>query len=159
MSETNSDGYLLRSSDIKHQIVSLRIAAALLGHAQHGKLGQVLQAPCNVVFSRECIMQPDIFFVRKERSGLVGRMSLCGAPDLIVEILSRDTREKDLRIKRKIYSRFEVKEYWTVDPDCETIEVLLWSELGYASGGVYGKPDCLSSPALPKLRLPLRNIF
>ena len=152
-------GNLLPSSGVKHQLVSLRMAAALLRHAQHRKLGQVFQAPCDVVFDRECVMQPDIVFVQKGRSGLIGKMSLRGAPDLIIEILSQNTREKDLRTKRKIYSRFEVKEYWTVDPDSETVEVLLWSELGYASSGVYGKSDCLSSPALPKLRLPLRNIF
>ncbi len=156
---TNPDRNLFPCSDIKHQIVSLRIAAALLWHAQHRQLGQVLQAPCDVIFSRDCVMQPDIVFVQKGRSGLIGKMSLRGAPDLIVEILSQNTREKDLRTKRNVYSRFEVKEYWTVDPDSETVEVLLWSELGYASGGVYGRPDCLSSPALPKFRLPLRNIF
>jgi Uma2 family endonuclease len=150
---------LLPSSDINHQLVSLRIAAALLWHAQHQRLGQVLHAPCDVVFSRECVMQPDIVFVREGRSGLIGKMSLRGAPDLIVEILSQNTREKDISTKRKIYSRFEVKEYWIVDPDSETVEVLLWSELGYVSSGVYGKPDCLSSPFLPKLRLPLKRIF
>ena len=154
------DGNLLRPScGIRHQAVSLKMAAALLRHAQHRKIGQVLQAPCDVVFSRECTMQPDIVFVQKGRSGLIGEMSLRGAPDLIVEILSQNTREKDLRTKRKIYSSFEVKEYWTVDPDSETVEVLLWSELGYASGGIYGKLDCLSSPALPRLRLPLDKVF
>ncbi len=154
------DGNLLRPSfGIRHQLVALRIAATLLRHAQHRKIGQVIQAPCDVVFSRECTMQPDIVFVQKGRSGLIGKMSLRGAPDLIVEVLSQNTREEDLRTKRKIYSRFEVKEYWTVDPDSETVEVLLWSELGYASGGIYRKSDFLSSPVLPKLRLPLGKVF
>jgi len=154
------DGNRLRPSfGIRHQLVSLRIAAALLRHAQHRKIGQVLQAPCDVVFSRECTMQPDIVFVQKGRSGLIEEMSLRGAPDLIVEILSQNTREKDLRTKRKIYSSFEVKEYWTVDPDSETVEVLLWSEMGYATDAVFRRSDCLSSPALPKLRLPLCKVF
>jgi Uma2 family endonuclease len=90
---------------------------------------------------------------------LIENESLRGAPDIAIEILSPKTRDKDLRIKRKIYSRFEVKEYWTVDPDSESIEVLLWSELGYASNGIYGKSGRLSSPALPRLRLPLRKVF
>ena len=145
-------------SGIKHQIISLRIAAALLLYVQPRDLGHVFQAPCDVVLSRECTIQPDIVFVQKGRSGLIGVMNLRGAPDLIVEILSRDTHRRDLA-KRKICLRFEVKEYWAVDSDSETVEVLLWSELGYASNGIYSKSDYLWSPTLPKLRLSLRNIF
>jgi Uma2 family endonuclease len=150
---------LIPATSIRHQLVSLRIAAALLLYAESGSLGQVLQAPCNVMLSREFIIQPDIFFVARGRTGLIEKASLRGAPDVTVEVLSPKTREKDLKIKRKIYSRFEVKEYWTVDPETESIEVLLWSELGYASNGIYGRSDQLSSPALPKLSLPLRKVF
>jgi Uma2 family endonuclease len=144
---------------IKHQAVSLRIAAAMLLYAESGNLGHVIQAPCNVMLSREFIMQPDIFFIGAGRSGLICKTILRGAPDVIIEILSQDTREKDLRTKRRIYAQFEVKEYWIVDPDNESVEVLLWSELGYATLGIYGRPDRLSSPILPKLRLPLRKVF
>ena len=145
--------------DIKHQAVSLRIAAALLLHTETRNLGQVLQAPCDVILSRDCIVQPDIVFFSRGRSGLIGEKNLRGAPDLIVEILSPQTREGDLRTKRSLYSRFGVKEYWTADPDSETVEVLLWSELGYATAGIYDNSDHLSSPALPGLQLPLRRVF
>jgi len=143
----------------KHQAISLRIAAALLLHAETRNLGRVLQAPCDVILSRDCIVQPDIVFFSKGRSGLIGEKNLRGAPDLIVEIVSAQTREDDLRAKRGLYSRFEVKEYWTADPDSKTVEVLVWSELGYATAGVYDNSDRLSSPALPELRLPLRSVF
>jgi Uma2 family endonuclease len=147
------------TSETKHQFVSLTIAAALLRYAEPRNLGHVLQAPCDVIFARGFVVQPDILFVERGRSGLVGEKYLWGAPDVIIEIASQDTRENDLKIKRKIYSRFEVKEYWIVDLPFEMVEVLVWSELGYATAGVYGKSSCLSSPALPGFKLSLRRVF
>ena len=76
------------------------------------------------------VIRPDILFVERGRSGLIEKKYLRGAPDVIIEIVAQDTRENDLKIKRKIYSRFEVKEYWTVDLHFETVEVLVWSEMG-----------------------------
>jgi Uma2 family endonuclease len=142
-----------------HQIVSLRIAAALLMHAESAGLGQVLQAPFDVILSRACIIQPDISFVEIGRSGLIGKTNLWGAPDIAIEVLSESTRDKDLRAKRNIYSHYRIKEYWIADPDARTIEVLSWSEWGYATAGVYRAKQFLASPAIPTFRLPLREIF
>ena len=145
-------------SDMKRQAISLRIAAALLQHAESGRCGSVLQAPCGVVLSRKMI-QPDILFVARQRRGIIGKARLYAAPDLIVDLLSPATQQKDLRIKKKLYALFKVKEYWIADPDSRMIEVLVWSELGYVSNGKYGKTDRLCSPLLPGLNLPLSTIF
>ena len=105
------------------------------------------------------MVQPDILFVAKERLRIIGKSNIPGAPDLVIEILSPGTRQKDLAIKRKIYARFGVQEYWIVDPDAATVEVLTWKESGYFTAGIYGVSDSLSSPLLPQLTLPLREIF
>ena len=154
------EGYLSATTapGTRHQAVSLRMAIALLKHIEARNLGRVFQAPYGAVLSRETVIQPDILFVRRERRGMIGPMSLQGAPDLVIEILSQSTREVDLTIKRKIYSRFEIPEYWIVDPGVDTVEVLVWSEMGYASAGVYGKSERLSSPLLP-LNLHLSRVF
>jgi Uma2 family endonuclease len=145
--------------ETRHQMIALKIASALLLHVESRKLGHVLQAPCNVILSREFVIQPDILFVERRRSGLIEKRNFRGSPDLIAEIRSRDTCANDLDLKRKIYSRFAVQEFWVVDPHLETIEVLLWSELGYATAGIYAKSDRLISPGLPGFRLPLRRVF
>jgi Uma2 family endonuclease len=146
-------------TETKHQLVSLKIASALLLHVEPRSLGHVLPAPCDVLLPGRLVIRPDILFVERGRSGLIEKKHLRGAPNVIIEIVSQDTRENDLKIKRQIYSRFEVKEYWTVDLLCETVEVLVWSEMGYATAGVYGKANCLASPALPGFKLPLRQVF
>jgi Uma2 family endonuclease len=144
---------------IRHQAVSLNIAAALLRHVEARKLGRVLQGPCDVVLSEKTVIRPDILFVKRERRGLIGELSLRGKPDLVIEVQPGAIHEKDCRSKRKICARFEIPEYWAVDPDSETVETLVWSELGYVSAGSYGKSDRVSSPLLPGLNLPLFKIF
>jgi Uma2 family endonuclease len=130
-----------------------------LQHVRQRKLGDILEAPFDVVLSQENVVQPDILFVRKERTGVIGELNLRGVPDLIIEILSEGSRRKDLEVKRKIYARFGVQEFWVVDPETSTVEVLVWSELGYVSAGLYRRSDRLSSPLLAGLNLPLSEVF
>jgi Uma2 family endonuclease len=152
------DLYALPVPSLERQAISLRIASALLQHTEAGKLGRVLQAPCGIILSTRLI-QPDVLFVSRGRRGIIGKSNLHAAPDLIVEVLSPSMQENDLRAKRKLYAYFEVTEYWIVDPDAATIEVLVWSELGYVSAGNYGRSDWLYSPLLPGLNLPLSRVF
>jgi Uma2 family endonuclease len=143
----------------RHQSITLKIAAALLQYVESRKLGRVLQAPCDVILSGETIIQPDILFVERKRRGIIGVNSLRGAPDLVIEVLSREMKDPRHQLKKKIYSRFEIPEYWAVDADANTVETMLWSELGYISAGRYTKFDRLGSPLLPNLNLSLSRVF
>jgi Uma2 family endonuclease len=155
----DGDLCMVPAPGIKHQRVSRKMVIALSRHLKAENKGELFYAPCDVILSDEDIVQPDILFVRKERSFIIRELNLKGPPDLAIEILSPGTRDKDLEVKRKIYARFGVKEYWILDPDAETVEVLVWSELGYASAGIYSKSDRLSSPLLPHMELLLAEIF
>ena len=151
--------YMVAAPNIRHQRVSLNLAVALVQHVRESGSGQIFEAPCDVILSEENIVQPDILFVRTERSSIIGEANLKGAPDLVVEILSPATRCKDLELKRKTYARFGVQEYWVVDPDAGTVEVLVWSEVGYVTAGTYSKSDRLSSALFPDLKLALAEMF
>lgn len=151
--------YMVAAPNIRHQRVSIRLEAALLQHIEQKGLGEILHAPSDVILSDENVVQPDILFVRKEHAGIIKEANLQGAPDLVVEILSPGTRSKDLELKRKAYARFGVQEYWLADPEADTVEVLVWSEFGYVTAGVFAKADRLSSPLLPELNLSLAPIF
>lgn len=155
------DGDLLvvAAPSTEHQSLSLRLEVALFHHVKDKGLGQVLHAPCDVVLSEENVLQPDILFVSKERSGIIGEMNIQGPPDLVIEILSTGSRNKDVDLKRKLYGRFGVLEYWMVDPEHSTVVVLVSSEAGYVTAGAYGKADQLCSPLFPDLVLPLSEIF
>jgi Uma2 family endonuclease len=145
--------------NIRHQRISRTLLVALTQHASEMGLGEFFHAPCDVVLSDETIVQPDLLFVREERVGIIGASNLQGAPDLVLEILSIGTRSRDLEIKRKFYAGFGIQEYWIVDPEADTVEVLVWNETGYVSAAVFGKSDRLFSPLLPELNLALVEIF
>jgi Uma2 family endonuclease len=137
--------YVVPAPNTRHQRLSRDLLSVLLDHIRERKLGEVLAAPYDVILSDENVVQPDILFVRQERLGIIGETNLAGAPDLVIEIVSAGTRGKDLEIKRKIYASFGVQEYWVVDPETAMVEVLVWSEAGYVSSGVYGTSQHLSS--------------
>jgi len=150
---------MVPAPNIRHQRVSKRIEMALIRQVEEKGLGEILDAPCDVLLSNENVVQPDILFVRKERLAIIGEANIPGPPDLVIEILSPHTRHKDLTIKRKIYARFGIYEYWIVDPDAATVEVLTCKESGYVTAGIYRDSDQLSSPLLPDLALRLSEIF
>ena len=144
---------------LNHQRILRKLGAAISIYAERKRIGEVFYPPCDVVLSMENVVQPDLLLVANERIGILTAANVQGPPDLAVEILSDATKQRDLNLKRKLYARYGAREYWIVDPDAETIEVLLWSESGYASAGVYAGTDRLSSPLLPELNIPLSEIF
>lgn len=86
-------------------------------------LGEVFDAPFDVVLSTYDVVEPDLVYLSNERASLLTEKNLPGPPDLVVEILSPDTSRRDLGIKRDLYERAGVLEYWTIDPDRDELTV------------------------------------
>jgi len=59
--------------------------------------------------------EPDIAFVRRNRTNLVRRGFVNGPPDLAMEIVSPESVERDYETKRELYQDAGVEEYWIVD--------------------------------------------
>ncbi len=68
-------------------------------------------------------MQPDLLFISRAREHTLTEENVRGAPDLVIEILSPSTADRDLGYKHELYGRHGVLEYWIVDPMGETIAV------------------------------------
>jgi Uma2 family endonuclease len=142
-----------------HQRVSLNLTFILLRHVREKSLGEVLEAPCDVVLSKTDILQPDILFVAADRLSIIGEKYISGPPDLVVEVLSPATADRDTDLKTKIYARFGVKEMWIADPDAKTVAVLTNSGEGFRQEGLFRQGELLRSPLLPALTIPLDEIF
>ncbi len=78
---------------------------------------------------------------------------------MVIEILSPSTGERDRTVKKKLYARAGVAEYWLVDPESKTIEVFTLGEAGFERVALYRKNETLTSPTLRELQIPLREIF
>ena len=85
--------------------------------------GELFSAPFDVVLSFTDIVVPDLIYLSKARAHLLTAKNLQGAPDLVVEILSPSTRPRDERLKRDLYERMGVEEYWLVDPEQESVTI------------------------------------
>lgn len=125
---------------------------------EKNNLGKICIAPFDVVLSSLDVVQPDLIFISKARSKLITDKNLQGAPDLVIEILSED-KKKDQIIKRKLYARYGIKEYWIVDPEVENIEIMKLKKEGYQTTSLRTLPEILTSPTFPGLSLSLSEIF
>jgi Uma2 family endonuclease len=150
------------SPNTEHQEIARELFRPLEEYIRSHDLGKIYFAPLDVVLGEpgeEQVVQPDILFVSKERRRIIQEDEIRGAPDLVVEILSPSTEEKDRVFKRRLYAKYGVKEYWLVDPDSQTIEVLTLGKQGYERAGLYNKNRVLQSPLLPELRIALDEVF
>ena len=143
----------------KHQRVSGSLFLALHPFISGRNLGIIRYAPVDVVLSDHDVVQPDLLFVSNDRDAIRTPANLQGAPDLAVEVLSPSTEGYDRGYKRELYARHGVREYWLVDPDLETIEVLTPGNGGFIRYALYGGRDTLTSPLLPGLAVELAAIF
>ena len=151
--------YLVPAPAPWHQDIARKLVILLNEFVERYKLGRVFFAPCDVILSEEDIVQPDIFFISKEREHIITEMNIQGVPDLVIEILSPSTAKLDKTVKMKLYERSGIKEYWLVDPDREEIEVLTLKDSSYESMGVFGIEQSFESALLKGLRVSLDMIF
>jgi Uma2 family endonuclease len=144
-----------------HQGYSGNLYLSLAPFVREHRLGFVRYAPLDVLLSAHDIVQPDLLFISHERAGIIRDANVEGAPDLVVEILSDSSRRRDETLKRDLYERCGVREYWLVDPERRSVKVFRRSgvrflapiELSATAGAV------LTTPLLPGFEIPVRAIF
>jgi Uma2 family endonuclease len=131
-----------------------------------GKQCQVFPAPFDVRLPEtdenddtvETVVQPDLTIICER--GKLDKAGCRGAPDLVVEILSPATAQKDLKTKFARYERAGVREYWIVEPAGKTLQIFT---LGV--DGRYGRPQVFvdgdQAPVgiLPELVVDLGAVF
>jgi Uma2 family endonuclease len=93
------------------------------------------------------------------RGTLAVAEELRGAPDLIVQILHNSTPDGERVLKRTLYERNGVKEYWIMDVMNSTIEVLALRDSRYDTWGAFGAAGTLTSPSFPGLAVPMNRVF
>ena len=142
----------------RHQSISILLGSKLVQFAYENSLGRVYHAPFDVVLSDVDVIQPDLLFVSNERCHIITPANIQGAPDLVVEILSLSTAERET-FKRALYANHGVNEYWMVDPTAKDITVLLLGERGYEVVDTYGEGATLTSPTLQGFRVHIATYF
>ncbi len=142
-----------------HQRIATLLGWKLAQFVSENGAGRVYVAPFDVVLSNTDVVQPDLLFISNARVHIVTAANVQGAPDLVVEILSPSTAERDRTLKRRLYARHGVREYWIVDTEARKVVVSLLRDGGFEVVGTYGMGATLTSPTLRGFELSVDDIF
>ena len=152
------DFYVVPSPTVRHQRIIARLARITSDFVDVNRLGEILWSPLDIVLSDEDVVQADILFISNERRGIVKESNIAGAPDLVIEVLSPSTADRDKELKLRLYPRTAVREYWLVDPDQESVRVLTLGPGGIESSQTYAS-GAVESFVLPGLTIEHGRIF
>lgn len=127
----------------------------------HG-LGKVFFSPIDVFLPSGSIVQPDIIFISSERLSII-QNRIEGIPDLCVEVVSPTGAERDRIVKRQLYAENGVREYWIIDDESKSVEVLTLDGTDYAPAGYFltreDNADTVRSVLLPEFALSCAQVF
>lgn len=103
------------------------------------------------------VVQPDICVICNEDK--LDARGCCGAPDLVIEILSPGNSQKEVRLKYNIYEEAGVLEYWLIHPVEQTLIAYALNNNQYIGGKIYAPGDIVESTAIEGLQINLTEIF
>ncbi|MBA3640206.1 MAG: Uma2 family endonuclease [Acidobacteria bacterium] len=157
----DGEHFVTPSPASRHQIILANLFRLIGPHTHATKCGVTLFAPYDIVFTPYDVVEPDLmYFSRARYAQVVTEKNAQGAPDLVVEILSPGTRRRDEGLKRRLYERMEVGEFWIVDPAPETIKVDRLIDGSYRQTTLTrATAATLTTPLLPGLNVPLADVF
>lgn len=142
-----------------HQTIASKLNRLIGNFLDTHLLGRVFIAPLDVHLSDLNVYQPDVFFIRQANLAIVAEHGIEGAPDLVIEILSKTTEKYDLGLKRTVYARTGVEELWIIDPAQRTLALYRLSENGDTPVATYRAEQAFTSALLAGLTLELSVIF
>jgi len=158
----DGEHYVTPSPNLRHQRIAGKLHLAIGTYLATHPIGEVFFAPLDVVLSHSDIVEPDLLYVSRERAAdILIPQHVRGVPDLVIEIASKGTRKRDETVKRRLYERAGVTEYWVVDPKHDVVRVYR------NTGTAFERPlelrldagDRLTTALMPGLEIALATIF
>ncbi len=158
----DGEHYVTPSPNTKHQAIVGNLYLIIRSWLEEHPIGRIFLSPYDVVFSEIDVVEPDLLYLSNERAAqVITPLHVRGVPELVIEIVSKGTRKRDETIKRDLYERMGVSEYWVINPQLDVMQIYR------RAGSTFDRPlelsrergDVIESPLLPGLSLPLARIF
>src|SRR6266446_134783 len=153
--------FVSRAPGIPHQRVLQNLQLEFGLYLKTNPIG-ILVPGAGAIFSDYDAVIPDLAFVRNERwDEVVTGEKFTGAIDLVIEIISpgKENRERDLTVKRQLYAKYGVKEYWIVDSENSSVLIFRLREQTLEEIVVVSADEEITSPLLPGFQLKVKAIF
>ncbi len=155
----NGEEIMSPSPKSYHQIASRNLQRILDKYVVEQDLGEMLAAPMDVIFEDDYNrLQPDLIFIAKRQKNIIQDW-IRGVPDMVVEIVSKSTLRMDTVVKKEIYERYGVQEYWLLKPEKRILEIYILADGRYELHASFGDNDVVSSPLFHDLAFKLNIIF
>jgi len=154
--------------NVRHQRISMNLSGMLSIYFKH-KSCQVFAAPFDVrLYDRKksvlasqdihTVVQPDLCVVC--RSELLDTQGCNGAPEWIIEILSKGNSKREMKLKYELYQESGVIEYWLVYSEEQAIYQFVLNDEGkYQLKQMYANDDMAVPHLFPDLQLDVNEIF
>jgi len=154
-----SDGFIevLPVPTSQHQSIVANLYKALDAFVSKRHLGKVLFAPMPVHLWPGTYREPDIAFLARLRVAVQGEY--WEGADLVVEVVSKLGRQRDLKTKRAEYAKAGIAEYWIVDLRDAKITVLQLSGKMYVEHGIFEAGSRASSVLLKGFSTAVTDVF
>lgn len=157
------EGELLvtHAPSITHQRITMNLAAVFLPYFAQHSIGEVLPTP-GVVFDIHNGVIPDLVVVLNERrDAITAGERFVGPPNIVIEIVSPgvENMRLDRIMKRQVYGKFGVDEYWVVDPQTRTIEVYQAQDERLELATTFAAGDELRTTVLPEFAYAVDRVF
>jgi len=155
------DGELIMSPapSSLHQWSHSGLDYLIMDYVNKRNLGKVFSASPDIIFDDDNTVQPDIVFISNENFPKIKKKGIFGAPDLVVEIISPGSLRRDRYIKKELYEKYGVKEYWLVDFEMKSIEVFKNTGSHFELFSLAVEKGKIESCLLPEIEIMIEDIF
>lgn len=153
--------FVTRAPNLEHQVITSNLDNLIGTYLGRNPIGSVVPG-AGVVFTKFSGVIPDqVFFTHTTGKKAVSGGRLKAAPDLVIEIVSpgADNRRRDRVVKRNLYAKHGVLEYWIVDYKARTIEVYQLSEKTLVLSSKLNEREKLTSLVLPGFSCTVADVF
>ena len=146
------------SPSFYHQEIVARFYEKLKERVTRNRAGKVVFTPIDMILSSRRVTQPDVLFISSSRLHII-QDQVRGPADLVAEVISPGSRHRDRIEKRDLYEQHGVKEYWLIDPEAQTVEVLFLEAGEYRLIGRWRPGEQAQSRLLDGLTLEVSELF
>jgi Uma2 family endonuclease len=153
--------FVSRAPGLPHQIVIQNLQIALVDYLKSNPIGRIVPG-AGAIFSDYDAVIPDLAFITNDRwSSIVSNDRFNAAPDLLIEVMSpgKENRDRDLLVKRQLYARYGVPEYWIIDPANRLVEVYRLRDTRLESAATLRNGDEITTSLLPGFRMSVNSVL
>ena len=141
--------YIMSPGNTPQSRLTRFLGSAIQLWAEEKGLGEAFVPPLSVRMLEGRAREPDVFFFKREHMERVHQTYVEGPPDLVVEIISRDSRGLDRGEKFYEYEQAGVPEYWLIDPERRKVEAYRLGTDDTYEPVALGDPAALRAACLP----------